>query len=350
VATRVRRDLDPYKLFAKSLQKESPVNVVAVIKMMDPHGRAQSGTMTCDQRGRQRIKITSPIESAGLEVLLLGDTTEVYQPDAHRLHVTPSPGGEALGYKKRLKLLKQNYDIKLAEGFYKAGRKAVRLTATSKHPGLGSVELYVDPETQFVLMASHTGVGEAPHTLYMAINVSYPDDLPEDTFNLRTERDTLVVQDPVPVRVNGATEAKGLLGIAPVLPSHLPLGFTVTRMYYSQTQVSVGRSDDNQVPFRALAMEISDGAVSATIHEIRKDQLSPKILAALRSHCSPLLEVNGLVIIAKGEFGISAQKELLEGLRKAAEGGHHHTSLYKVPNSSAWLGRPQEPTMALAAL
>jgi outer membrane lipoprotein-sorting protein len=291
--------------------------VQAIIKVTALNGNRQQLKMLCDRSGRQRLTVLLPVYQAGLEILMLGDTTEIYQPDSRTLHITPSPGGMELTVGAREKLLKENYDVTVKDGYYLAGQKAVRLTARSHHSEVGSVELFVDPETQCVLRIEHRLAGEKAHVLYETLNVSYPAELPDDAFELKV--DATVVKDSVPVKVSGRQQARRLLGANPIIPKRLPLGFHVTRMYFSESQVNVGDASGKSghsdlVPVKALDMQITDGLLTATIHEIRKDEIPAKVMAMLQKRKHSYAHIGDLVLAVRGDLGPKAQEALLRGL------------------------------------
>lgn len=310
------RQEDPYHLVAMAFDRKSPVNVEAVVRVLGPHGHKETVKLLADKQGRQRMTVLLPIDEGGMEVLLLGDTTEVYEPDKNRLHITPTVAISSLTRSKRESLLRKNYVLTERTGYYVAGHSAVRITAKPKHSGQGVSEFYIDPTAHVVLRFEQSNGSGTERTLYEAVHVEYRSSFPSDAFELRPKDGVTVMEESVPTEVTSASQAKRLLGAKPLIPRSLPLGFEVTRMYYSEQKGHSEDDDDEETTLRALDLEINDGIVTATIHEFERDKVPDHILEALEHQHQPFVVIGKLLVAIRGHISEDTGRQILNALNK----------------------------------
>ena len=242
-------------LLVKAFDRVSPRNVIAVMRMsLDSSEQRETVQVEISQDGRQRIEVIEPLQRSGVIILELGELRETYDPDKHTLVIGRSMAADLFKPNERLRLVRRNYRVRITRDVIIAGRKIVRIDATSHYPEVGGASIYIDPVSYFVMRVDAVSAAGKRVKRFDTTTVSYPATLSEDTFvlkevNMSTERES----DPIPV--SNIAEAARKVGFHPLKSSGLPFGFVIRKTYV--------RLD----PAKTIGFNLSDGLTAATIFE-----------------------------------------------------------------------------------
>lgn len=302
------------RLLVKAFDRYSPKNIVAIMRMgLQNAATKQTVRVQIAKNGNQRVEVVEPLPQSGIVILEHDDIREVFNPDKHTLSIGRSMSANMFSPSERLRLVRRNYNVTLTRHVRMAQRNVVRIDAMSKYREVGGFDIYIDPDSYFVMRVDGVSMSGTRVKRFETMSVAYPDELPPDTFNLSV-RDAKVTResDPVPSRTLEAAARKA--GFHPLAPGALPFGFVIRELYW--------RADAR---YATISFDISDGLAAATVFEFDLSHspitVRDGIRAARSRHPDDYLQVGDIVVGIVSDLGPAARRKLLKAF------GHtrHHT-------------------------
>jgi outer membrane lipoprotein-sorting protein len=208
------------------------------------------------REGRLKMTVLSPLSMQGVASIDNGKEWITYLPDEKRLMVMPSPRLAAGDPRFRVNLADKNYVLRTEPGVEIAGRKTIAIVAQPKSVMMPVRRFYLDEENNYLLRLE-TQLRNERKVLMDTKAISYPNDLPDALFELRSLDRTKKVAYTAPIKI--ATQNRTVrnhLTFRPVLPQNLPFGFAI-----QEPQMG------GEVGGRFVAVRITDGLASATVYQ-----------------------------------------------------------------------------------
>lgn len=244
------------RLLFQNMERIVTRNVVAVVVFRDPtmRGREQQIKLTESPEGTSRRTILQPLSMQGVETVDDGRQAATFLPDRRELIVQDSPRRQACNAEFRMRLLDRNYQLRLVSARRVAGRPAVTVVAVPRTEDLDIRRFTFDAETGFLLRMETERPGESPVVRLEVQVVSYPAELPRETFDLKPVGGVRRVRyrspEPFKPRENSPIE-----GLNPIVPRRLPSGFRVEEVQVLDPEK------------RMVAVRITDGLVRGTVYQ-----------------------------------------------------------------------------------
>jgi negative regulator of sigma E activity len=185
-----------------------------------------------------------------------GKSTKIFTPDDRRIIVQPSGREDARDIEFRMRLIDRNYNLRVVRRDKVAGREAVVVEAAPKSSGVETRCYSIDKETGFLLRLETCQEGRSPTLLFETKMVEFPSEFPEATFRLAPSGVVTQHYRPTCVAPEAWNKLTSELGFRPILPTYLPLGFSVQQLQCE---------NDSSVP--AVAVRLTDGLAKATVYQ-----------------------------------------------------------------------------------
>lgn len=291
------------RLLVHAFDATSPKNIEAIMHMpIEGSNGFQTVRVLISRDGKQKLTVLQPLDRAGLVILDIGDTREVYDPDKGELTVGQSPAASLFDPAQRLQLVRSNYRVSMSRGVKVAGQIAVRIDAQSKHPQVGALDIFVDPASYFVYEVDHVDAKGRRTVRYDTKAVAFPDSIDPAAFTITGHVTTRHQASPIPVR--DLAEARMKAGFAPVVPTRLPNGFIVRRTYV--------RLDPE---YKAIGLELSDGLASATVFQFPRKGAPESLRKAIKGGDVTYFERSGVIVAIFSELPATLREKLLTAFR-----------------------------------
>lgn len=296
-------------LVLRSLEGQFQFNVTAVVQQCRPgSGNTQTVKVVRDKQGRVCKFLfgsdgsveTTCIDNGQTVFIQISDTGAVFRQDSERAH-------KNLSFSTRAKLADNNYDFRVLETDYVAGRKALKIGAFPRVPDK-SVRFYsIDAQTGFPLGLEIREPKGKHLSLMVTKEIKFPKSVSQSFFEVRPMGAPMpsVVQCSRPVAMRSVDQARKSLGFAPIIPPQMPMGFVVD-------ELQVFNSPD----WKRCTLRLSDGLVRATVYQWRNDDSKPK-LKNLAGYT--LGEANGIHVMVVSEANATVRKRLLDAFIRGAD-------------------------------
>jgi hypothetical protein len=292
------QDARAIDLLQKSMGREFPVNVIAVIMQRDPvgDGTYQRVKVTRARDGRMRHTILQPLRMAGVESVDDGMKMKVYLPDKRALIVQDSGHSVKADTDARLSLAKKNYQFSIDGRERIAGRTTLRIVADPKDPDMAMRRYYLEEKSGYPLKMEVVGERGEPKVVFDTIAIDFPTQLTGNVFRMKPLPGTNTINYTRPQTLSSAGQAQSIVGFRPVLPDKLPMGFKVQEMQYNG-------GDE----WKSVVIRLSDGLVRATVYQWKANG---KKIEAIED--STLMEVNGLKLLLVSDLPPHVRSRLLQ--------------------------------------
>lgn len=292
-------------LLQKSMGREFPVNVIAVIMQRDPAGDGtyQRVKVTRARDGRSRHSIIAPLRMAGVESVDDGDKMRVYLPDKRALIVQDSGHLADSDPEVRIGWAKKNYQFSIDGREKIAGRMSLRVVADPKDPDMSIRRYYLDEKSGYPLKMEVVGEAGEPKVVFDTIAIDFPDSLSGNVFRMKPLPGTNTINYTRPQTLASPGKAQAVVGFRPVLPDRLPMGFRVQEMQYNG-------GDE----WKSVVIRLSDGLVRATVFQWRPNG---KKIEAIED--STLADINGLKVLIVSDLPPHVRKRLLDSFTSQAK-------------------------------
>ena len=250
-----RNEEGALRLLVKAFDRISPRNIVATMRMsLDNPRDRQTVQVQIAKDGRQRVEVVEPLQQSGVVIVEDGDTRMIYNRDKHTLSVGRSMTADLFEPSERLRLVRKNYTVTLIRNVEMANRKVVRIDAMSRYTDVGGARIFIDPTSFFVMGVDAVDQSAHVSKRFDTIAVSYPEDMPDSTFDVTVDAKRIREIDPVPVKSVGDAARKA--GFRPLGPRELPYGFALRKIY-----IRIGSE------YSTISFNLSDGLAAATVFE-----------------------------------------------------------------------------------
>lgn len=205
--------------------------------------------------GRMKMTVLSPLSEQGVTMLDDGKTWTTYLPDSNWLMVQPSPRLFPVDNAQRKSLADRNYRFTTERSVVIAGRETVAIVASPKLSEMPERRYYFD-EANSVMLRLEVGDGANRRLLYDTAEISFPNAVRDEVFQLRTVKRARKMEIEPPMTLERPRTVAREVGFVPVVPDRLPLGFVI------QARQVVGPRDS-----RYVAIRLTDGLVTATVYQ-----------------------------------------------------------------------------------
>lgn len=285
-------------MLQKSMGREFPVNVVAIIMQRDPvgDGTYQRVKVTRAKDGRARHTILQPLRMAGVESVDDGENMRVYLPDKRALIVQDSPHRENSDIDERISLAKKNYQFSIDGRERIAGRISLRVVADPKDPDMAIRRYYLDEKSGYPLKMEVVGEAGDPKVVFDTVAIDFPGELGGDVFRMKTMPGTSTITYTRPKTLTSPGKAQTVVGFRPVMPDRLPMGFKVQETQYNGSK-----------EWKSVVVRMTDGLVRATVYQWKPNG---KKIEAVEDSSS--IEVNGLKILLVSDLPPHVRMRLLQ--------------------------------------
>lgn len=326
---------------AKSLSRESPVNVVAIICECNAKAKTSDGDtmfkVSISKDGKQRKEVLQPLRMQGYLSIDDGKRMKVLMPDDRTLldQESPQPGSHDLQH--RLKLISKNYRLRVyrprpGESPTVAERPVLIISAKPKADGLPTKRFYIDKKTYFVLRIETESDGEDPVIDYDTKYVSYPAQLAPETFRMDPVVGVVKIHYDRRKSLPSGKAAIKEVGFEPIVPHELPMGFEIQ-------DAQVNNSSD----WRSVVLRITDGIAMASIYEWKPQSGDGRPQNRAR-------DINGVRVLIKADFSSDVSEKLLDTFGEASDNPSLEQSPQAPgppdgPSSRATELRPRPPTL-----
>lgn len=227
-------DAKAQKYILRSLSGEYRTNVVTIIKQRDwSDGGYKTVKLQRSAEGKIKESILAPMHSQNE---FLDDLKErrFYSPDKRRL-VILGPSSATQDLKMRQSLIAKNYNLKLEASRKVAGRSCVVVTAMAKNSQLSDIRYSFDEKTGYPMAKEIIRPSGTVIVDFETVDAWFPKQIDASTFKIEPVAGVEVVRVGEPKYVSGIGEASQALGFSPIIPSKIPLGFQVQKMWVSST-------------------------------------------------------------------------------------------------------------------
>lgn len=287
-------------LLQKGMGPGFGVNIVATLVQRDASGNGAYQTLRVERSksGKVRVTVLQPARVAGTVSVDDGVRTRAYLPGQRVLLDQVSALQERQSPRERMDLAERNYTLTIGGKRRIAGRDAVLVIAKPRHPGIDERRYTLDAKTGFPLRLDTISPSGGSTMVFEVRDVSYPKALHPTTFEVRPSNEVKYVMYPRPKYVSEESEARRTMGFQPRVPSRLPLGFQVQRMYV-----------DTSREWKRFAVRVGDGLVFAVVYQWVPEGASQLIRPAVQANS---VEVNGIwMMAASNDLSAAAKDRLL---------------------------------------
>ncbi len=242
-------------LLAKVLRNPVGASAEAVQRRLMP----DNSTVTVKGefvRGRGvRITLIEPVTYQGMVVVDNLVEYKIFHPDTRKLEIRTSPLRFRQPIEDRLRLIDQNYDLRLLDPVRIAGRLAQVVELRAKGKEIPDRVLSIDAKEDFLLRYEVTSKS-GTRRLIDTISVSFRPRNPEAVLNLDVPSDTKEERAWGPTVVTDDRSAASAIGFEPRGATNLPHGFVLTARHL------VGFESNP-----ALGLRLTDGMASVTVYQ-----------------------------------------------------------------------------------
>ena len=293
------------QMLSRSMQREFPTNVVAIILQRDPRaeGAFQRVKVERSKSGMARCTILQPLRMAGIVSVDNGDRLLTYVPDDKVIIDQDSPGKMPCEVDDRMALARKNYSFRFAGSMKIAGREAVCVVANPKFSTLESRRYYLDRETAYPLRLETWAEGNEISIVFDTKDIQYPKGLDSRFPEIDVPGDLRRIRYSMPARVVSDAQAKSKVGFSPLVPSGLPLGFKVQEIQFNDSK-----------EWKSIVVRLSDGLARATVYQWRPDETDATIKTVENSTVDTYTDSKGnlIKVMLVSDLGASVRKKLLE--------------------------------------
>jgi hypothetical protein len=286
------------QILAKSMLASRDINVIAIV--IKGGECVQKLKVEQKAKGGQLSTVLQPLSMQNVTLFSKGNKSFTYWPD-QRLVVECD--GEIEGLEdiaERAALAGQNYDLRfMTTAPDIAGRTTFCVIAEPKAPGVPARQFFIDQQTLYPLRFTTETEGGWRVAMDTQV-VNFPKSMPQVNFSpVGTPRKFKF--DPAQP-LSKVPNAKDRLGFEPVIPKHLPYGFTVQRS-------ELRRNQDGQLAM----LWLTDGLATARVYEFRSNQLRDGIWS---QGTNTVLTEDGITMVLDADLKADVRKNLLRAFAK----------------------------------
>ncbi len=236
-------------------------DIKATICMKEGDGTFHKAEVLMNTEGFERLELKG---ANGTKKVILDnlDTRTIYDPARGKISVGKSPRS-LNGEGKRIELIFKNYNVELKRVTL-LQRTVLKISAAPKVPELSKVDIYVDPQSGFVLQTISTGPNGHEFNYYRTCSLTYPSHIPSYQFQLISAGPISTSQEPAPRFVQTYAEAKKILGYKPLAFKSGAEGFVVEKLFI------LGHAHP-----KGLGIQLTNGLAHATVFEFAESK-APK--------------------------------------------------------------------------
>jgi negative regulator of sigma E activity len=291
-------------LLLKSMRRELPVNVIAVLVQRDPfaEGSFQTVRIERSRQGWNHYTVLEPLRMQGMEAVDDGSRLKLYFPDRNLMIDQESPLLLPDDAEWRMSLVRKNYEVRFTRPTKVAGRETKCIRAKPHDPRVAERRYYIDAKTGYPLRLEIID-GDQRRIQFDTKEVQYPETIDANRFKMSPVGTARQMVYSRPQNLT-ESEAKRKVGFHPIVPNAFPMGFQLQEMQMTSS-----------ASWRALVMRLTDGLVKVTVYQWRGS--GPARVRAMDSSTAGDAGETKLLVVS--DLPPSVRKEFLEAFQRAAQ-------------------------------